>query len=85
MLDAAQAALVDQTPLKTAQALAQVADTKDEQELAQAALRLSDYELDLSFNIALQSSSPRRSVAYSARSKIIKARQKRARRLNCFP
>ncbi len=51
---ATQAALVDQTPLKTAQTLAQLADTAEEQELAKEALRLSDYELDLSFNIALQ-------------------------------
>ena len=51
---AAQAALVDQTPLKTAQAVAQLADMPEERELAKEALRLSDYELDLSFNIALQ-------------------------------
>jgi small-conductance mechanosensitive channel len=50
----AQAAPVDQTPLKDAQELAQMADTPEEQELAKKALRLSDYELDLSFNIALQ-------------------------------
>jgi small-conductance mechanosensitive channel len=50
----AQTALVDQTPLKTAHALAQVADTPEEQELAKSALRLGDKESDLSFNIALQ-------------------------------
>ena len=51
---AAQAAVVDQTPLKTAHALAQLADTPEEQELAKSALRLGDKESDLSFNIALQ-------------------------------
>ena len=50
----AGAVLVDQSPLKTAQQLAQLADTPDEQDLAKNALRLGDYELDLSFNIALQ-------------------------------
>src|SRR6266852_4897160 len=51
---AAEVALVDQTPVKTAQQLAQLADTPEEQKLAKEALRLSDWELDLSFNIALQ-------------------------------
>ncbi len=51
---AAQTALVDETPLKTAQQLTQLADTPEEQALAKDVLRLSDYELDLSFNIALQ-------------------------------
>jgi small-conductance mechanosensitive channel len=51
---AAQAALVDQTPFKIAQQLAQQADTPEEQELAKEILRLADYELDLSFAFALQ-------------------------------
>jgi small-conductance mechanosensitive channel len=51
---ASESALVDQSPFKTAQQLAQVADTPEEQELAKEALRLSDYELDLSFAVALQ-------------------------------
>ncbi|HEY6127901.1 MAG TPA: mechanosensitive ion channel domain-containing protein [Candidatus Acidoferrum sp.] len=50
----AQSSLVDLMPLKTAQQLAQLADTPEEQELAKDALRISDRELDLSFNIALQ-------------------------------
>jgi len=49
-----ESALVDQSPFKTAQQLAQMADTPEEQELAKEALRLSDYELDLSFSVALQ-------------------------------
>jgi small-conductance mechanosensitive channel len=51
---ASESALVDQSPFKTAQQLAQMADTPEEQELAKDALRLSDYELDLSFSVALQ-------------------------------
>ena len=51
---ASESALVDQTPFKTAQQLAQMADIPEEQELAKEALRLSDYELDLSFAVALQ-------------------------------
>src|ERR1041385_3814861 len=49
-----QAVLVDQTPFKTAQELAQLADSPEEQEIAKEVLRLSDYELDLSFAFALQ-------------------------------
>jgi len=49
-----EAALVDQTPFKSAQQLAQLADTPEEQEIAKEALRLGDYELDLSFSVALQ-------------------------------
>jgi mechanosensitive ion channel-like protein len=51
---AAEVALVDQTPVKTAQQLAQSADTPEEQKLAKKALQVSDWELDLSFNIVLQ-------------------------------
>jgi small-conductance mechanosensitive channel len=46
--------LVDQTPLKTAQQLAQLATTPEERTLAQEALRLSDYEVDLAFDTALR-------------------------------
>ena len=45
--------LVDQTPLKTAQQLAQLAATRSERELAKQALRLADYEVDLTFDSAL--------------------------------
>jgi small-conductance mechanosensitive channel len=51
---ASENALVDQTPFKTAQDLAQLADTPEEQEIAKDVLRLADRELDLSFQIALQ-------------------------------
>ena len=46
--------LVDQSPLKTAQKLALLATTPDERALAQEALRLSDYEVDLAFDTALR-------------------------------
>ena len=45
------APLVDLTPLKNAQALAQRA-AQDERELAKEALRLADYELDLAYDAA---------------------------------
>ena len=45
--------LVDQTPLKTAQQLAQLAATRGERELAKEALRLADYQVDLTFDSAL--------------------------------
>jgi small-conductance mechanosensitive channel len=49
-----QPSLVDQSPLKTAQQLAPLASTPDERTLAQEALRISDYEVDLAFDTALR-------------------------------
>ena len=49
----AQAALIDQSPLKTAQDLARLATTSEEQPLAQEVLRVADYEVDLAFAQAL--------------------------------
>jgi small-conductance mechanosensitive channel len=46
--------LVDQTPLTTAQQMAQLATTHDERTLAQEALRLADYDVDLAFDNALR-------------------------------
>ncbi len=46
--------LVDQSPLKTAQQLAQFATTPEQRTLAQEALRLADYEVDLAFDTALR-------------------------------
>src|SRR5713226_7122272 len=48
-----QTSIVDQTPLTTAQQLAQLATEADEKPLAQEALRLADYEVDLGFDAAL--------------------------------
>jgi hypothetical protein len=45
--------LVDQSPLKTAQQLAPLAVTNRERALAKEALRLADYEVDLTFDAAL--------------------------------
>src|SRR5258708_18008157 len=76
---AAQAAPVDQTPLKGAQQLTQLADTPEEQALAKEALRLSDYELDLSFNIALQDAEAH-PPELSAEAKEIQARLQKAQK-----
>jgi small-conductance mechanosensitive channel len=46
--------LVDQSPLKTAQRLAQLATSHDERTLAQEALRLGDFDVDLAFDNALR-------------------------------
>ncbi len=48
-----QAPLVDQSPLKTAQDLARLTITSEELPLAQDALRVADYEVDLAFAQAL--------------------------------
>lgn len=47
------AALVDQKPLITAQRLAALASTREEQELAENAVRLADLEVDMAFAAAL--------------------------------
>jgi len=46
--------LVDQSPLKTAQQLAQLASSHEERTLAQEALRLADFDVDLAFDNALR-------------------------------
>lgn len=51
---ASSRALVDQSPLKTAQQLAQMVSTPEERPLAQEALRLADFEVDLAFDTALR-------------------------------
>src|SRR6266849_2464382 len=77
---AAEVALVDQTPVTTAQQLAQLADTPEEQKLAKEALRLSDWELDLSFNIALQDAEAH-PPELSAEAKEMQARLRKAQNL----
>lgn len=49
-----RAPLVDQSPLKTAQQLAQLANTSEERPLAEEVLRLADHEVDLAFAAALR-------------------------------
>jgi small-conductance mechanosensitive channel len=46
--------MVDQTPLTTAQNLAQLSNSRAEQKFAQEALRLGDHEVDLTFAAALR-------------------------------
>ena len=53
LASASEAALVDQSPLKTAQQLAQLASSPEEKAYALEALRLGDYEVDLAFEAAL--------------------------------
>jgi small-conductance mechanosensitive channel len=50
----ADKSLVDQTPLKTAQQLARLATFHDERAVAQEALRLADFDVDLAFDNALR-------------------------------
>jgi len=49
---AAQTPLVDQSPLRTAQKLVQLADDPEEQALSREAIRLADHELDLAYESA---------------------------------
>src|SRR5579859_3238869 len=70
---AAAAQLVDQSALATARQLAQLADTPEEQELANAALKLGDYELDYAFDIALRNADAH-PVALGSLKKKIQAR-----------
>jgi len=51
---APEKALVDQSPLTTAQQLAQLATSHDERALAQEALRLADFDVDQAFDNALR-------------------------------
>ena len=50
----ADKSLVDQTPLKSAQQLAQLAVFHNERAIAQEALRLADFDIDLAFDNALR-------------------------------
>jgi len=47
--------LVDQRPLETARSLAGEAETREERDLAEEAVRVADHEVDLAFSSALQS------------------------------
>jgi small-conductance mechanosensitive channel len=52
--EAPDKSLVDQSPLKIAQRVAQLATSHDERALAQEALRLADFDVDLAFDNALR-------------------------------
>ncbi|HTQ60556.1 MAG TPA: mechanosensitive ion channel family protein [Candidatus Solibacter sp.] len=70
-------ALVDQTPLTTAQNLAQLSNSSGEQRFAEEALRLADHEVDLAFAAALRDASEN-PPPLSAEAKKIQARLTRA-------
>ncbi|HWN75400.1 MAG TPA: mechanosensitive ion channel domain-containing protein [Candidatus Udaeobacter sp.] len=72
--------LVDQAPLKMAQQVAQLATTRSEQTLAKEALRLADYEVDLTFDAALRDALSHPSPL-SPEAKEIQDRLKNAERL----
>jgi small-conductance mechanosensitive channel len=72
-----QAPLVDQTPLLTAQRLAQMPTSKEEQPFAEEALRLGDHEMDLAFAAAVRDAEEHPAVL-SAEAKEIQARLQHA-------
>ncbi|HEX4545157.1 MAG TPA: mechanosensitive ion channel domain-containing protein [Candidatus Acidoferrum sp.] len=74
---AAQTPLVDQTPLSTAQKLAQMPLSAEELPLAQEALRLGDKEMDLAFAAAVREAEEN-PPQLSAEAKAIQARVEQA-------
>ena len=72
--------LVDQSPLKTAQRLAQLATTPEERPLAEEALRLADREVDLAFAAALRDAAENPPIL-SPEAKEIEARLQKAQKL----
>jgi small-conductance mechanosensitive channel len=72
--------LVDQSPLKTAQQMAQLVTTPEERTLAQQALRLADYEVDLAFDTALRQARLH-PPALTAEAKEVQARLQKAQKL----
>src|SRR5467141_1866669 len=75
----AQAPIVDQTPLLTAQRLAQMPTSTEEQPFAEEALRLGDHEMDLAFAAAVRDAEEHPPVL-SAEAKEIQARLQQAER-----
>jgi small-conductance mechanosensitive channel len=73
----AQAPMVDQTPLLTAQRLAQMPTSKEEKPFAEEALRLGDHEMDLAFAAAVRDAEENPPVL-SAEAKEIEARLQKA-------
>ncbi len=74
---ATQAPLVDQTPLLTAQRLAQMPTSVEEQVFAEEALRLGDHEMDLAFAAAVRDAEENPPVL-SAQAKEIETRLQKA-------
>ncbi|PYT48418.1 MAG: hypothetical protein DMG44_14980 [Acidobacteria bacterium] len=76
---AAQGPIVDQTPLLTAQRLAQMPTTAEELPFAQEALRLGDHDMDLAFAAAVRDAQEHPPVL-SAEAKEIEARLQQSER-----
>src|SRR6266480_2068363 len=74
-----QAPIVDQSPLLTAQRLAQMPTSTEEQPFAEEALRLGDHEMDLAFAAAVLDAEEHPPVL-SAEAKEIQARLRQAER-----
>jgi small-conductance mechanosensitive channel len=74
---AAQAPMVDQTPLLTAQRLVQMPTSAEEKPFAEEALRLGDHEMDLAFAAAVRDAEENPPVL-SAQAKEIEARLQEA-------
>src|SRR5229473_3159901 len=72
-----QALIVDQTPLLSAQRLAQMATSAEEKPFAEEALRLGDHEMDLAFAAAVRDAEEHPPVL-SAEAKEIQARLQQA-------
>jgi small-conductance mechanosensitive channel len=77
--EAAQGSIVDQTPLLTAQRLAQMPTTAEELPFAQEALRLGDHDMDLAFAAAVRNAQEHPPVL-SAEAKEIEARLQQSER-----
>jgi len=75
-----QTALVDQSPMRTAQKLARLADTPDEQALSREAIRLADHEMDLAYESARRNAEAHPPVL-SLEAKNIQARLEKAQEL----
>jgi small-conductance mechanosensitive channel len=73
----AQAPLVDQSPLLTAQLLAKMPNSPEEEPFAKEALRLADHQMDLAY-AAAEREAEERPPALSAQAKEIQARLKSA-------
>ena len=74
----AQATLVDQAPLLTAERLAKMPTSTGEQPFAQEALRLADHQMDLAYAAAEREAEEHPPVLSAQRAKEIQARLKSA-------
>src|SRR5438445_6599887 len=75
-----QTTLVDQSPMRTAQKLARLADIPDEQALSREAIRLADHEMDLAYESARRNAEAHPPVL-SPEARNIQARLEKAQEL----